>query len=160
MDYQRYVDKTIDLLKEYRAKQKSVATLERQYIEYSQENATLPAASIASYDEAPSYHELVSVVENYVERSCMTADKLKEIELEYRNEREILAEIDTALACLTDKEHYLITSHYVDGVVWGRVAERVSMSRKWCSICGNNALLKVALILFGAPERLEKWAKK
>ena len=156
-----YIDSTKTLLKRYHIMQDKLQELGRKRTALAAKisEPTDIAPSIANYGGMPSSRTgNSSPVEAIVDRRIDNVYKLQEISTAYKSIACTLETIDTALHGLTEDDSTAIVLYYIEGMTWTQVADKLGRSRKWCSIVGNNAIVKLSLLLYGSPRAVKTFS--
>lgn len=91
-----------------------------------------------------------SVVERTSEKRERVRVRLKAIDRDIEELETIIRKIDRALTFMPTIEGEMVRLHFIERFKWYQVGESLGMSRHWVTEKGNEALKKMALMLFGS----------
>lgn len=66
-----------------------------------------------------------------------------------------LARVDQALESLDEVEQKIITSRYLKGRPWYKIAYEISYNERWCKEVRKRGISKVAVALYGKTALIE-----
>lgn len=157
-----YTNSTKRLLKRYHSMQEELQKLDimrRALADKIQHQCISP--SISRYGSAVAMSGICnSPVESFVSSRIDNVYKLQEIDRAYKSIACKLNAVQVALGGLSEDDRMTLTLHYVDGLAWPQVADKMGRSRKWCSIVGNNAIIKLSLLLYGSADLVKSFSSK
>lgn len=77
-------------------------------------------------------------------------ERLNAIKNDIDSLSEIIEKIEYGFTALPGIETEMLKLHYIQKVNWGTVGNQMGMSRRWVTEKGNEAIRKMALMLFGS----------
>mgnify|MGYP002855332556 CR=1 FL=1 len=161
MTVEDYINNTKALLKRYHAMRKTLIELDKKRKALAVKiQCQYISPSIAKYDGAMGGGSLCSPVEAVADGHIENAYKLREIDKAYKSMATMVKAIEKALCELSEDDSKAISLHYIDGLSWVQVADKMGCSRKWCSIVGNNAIIKLSLLLYGSSKLVKIFSSK
>lgn len=158
VDY--YTNNTKVLLKHYRSMQKELQELDKKRKALADKvQHQYIAPSIAQYGGSVATQGMCnSPVESFANSHMDNVYKWQETDKAYKTMACTLKAVQTALGWLSEDDSKTISLHYIDGLPWTQVASVMGRSRKWCSIVGNNAIVKLSLLLYGSTESVKRFS--
>lgn len=144
-----YMRLTRGYLKDYRRMESSVDAWEAERKDILAELSTVPVA-ISKYGGEPGggTNELTPV-ERQAERNGKLETRLSEIEHDVKELRSVMRKIESAVSVLDSETQQLVWEHYVDGIAWYGVADKLYISESCIRQRGHRAVCDIATNLFG-----------
>jgi len=112
-------------------------------------SATIPTAGAANG----------SVVERTLEKREKIRMRLKAVSDDVDELEAIISKIDRALLFMPTIEREIVKLHYIERINWDKVGKTLGMSRPWAGEKGNEALKKMALMLFGSVASMPEYSR-
>lgn len=154
--YNDYVTLTRSYLNSYTQFKKMLESLEKDKETYERRLRECDdiAAGIARYGlMAPSGQPNVfghGPADLTAEKRERVRERLNAINKDVAALKEIIEKIEYAFASIPGTEMQMLKLHYIEKLHWGAIGEQMGVSRRWVTEKGNEALRKVALMLFGS----------
>lgn len=136
----------------------------RAYLQNLQEEITAKeemlktvSTPIAQYSLAPGGGNNGSRVETDCERRAVMEEELISLRVDAAALTINLAKLDRAIGCLDDESRAIVKQRWIDGRKWEYIAITLHCSPRNCRDKSNNALDKMAVMMFGPgalPEQL------
>lgn len=140
----QYYKETEYLLYNYKMFEISIKNMEREIEHLKKEDGSMGIR----YDGikiSPTY-KFQSIIEDTV---LSVTEKIDYLEHSIRRIKNKLKSIDKALEGLTEVERNIIKGRYIEGQQWYVVAYKVKYSERHCKRIRTNAIIKIAIALFG-----------
>lgn len=161
MTVEDYINNTKALLKRYHAMRKMLTELDKKRKALTARvQCQYIAPSIAHYGGVIGGNGICSPVEAVADSHIDSVYKLRETDKAYKSIATTVKAIEKALCELSEDDSKAISLHYIDGLSWVQVADKMEHSRKWCSIVGNNAIIKLSLLLYGSSKLVKIFSSK
>lgn len=132
------------LLYNYRMFEISIQNMQSEIDFLKKEDGTT-AISYDGVKTSPTF-KFSSITEN---TALSVSEKIDYLEHSIKRIRSKLESIDRAIDGLTDIEKEIIKGRYINGQQWYVVAYKVKYSERHCKRIRTNAIIKIAIALFG-----------
>lgn len=148
-DFNDYMKLTRGYLRDYRKMEARIKAWAQEKADLLRELSDVPIA-ISRYGGEPGGGSGdMNVVERQADNRIKLESRCKEIDDDTAELKRLMTKIENAVSSLEPETCQLVWEHYVDGIAWYGIADRLYLSSDCVRKRGQRALADIADILFG-----------